>query len=103
MTTNMELAGQVGEGDGAAAAGEAWVSRRPESAVVLAENFLHFLFQPFLPIFRAKMEDVLRPIRATFSRNFKHTKKAFGRLSKIFFILVLKMRRSGFKTACTTS
>ena len=34
--------------------------------VALAKNFVHFFSQPFLPIFRNKMEDVLRPIKATF-------------------------------------
>ena len=67
MSTNMELASQVGKGDGAASAGEVWVSRRPEIAVVLAKKFLHFFPQTFLPIFRTKMEDAVRPIRATFS------------------------------------
>ena len=84
MTTNMELASQVGEGDGAPSAGEAWVSRRPESAVmVLAKKFLLF-FRPFLPIFRTKMENVLRPISATFFKKFQKCRKASGRLSKIF-------------------
>ena len=69
MTTNMELASQVGKGDGAASAGEVWVSRRPESAVVLAKDFL-FFFRPFLPIFRTKMENVLWPISATFFKKF---------------------------------
>ena len=58
----MELASQVGKGDGAAAAGEAWVSRRPESADS-----------------GGKLS-----IRATFFKKFKKCKKAFGRLSKIF-------------------
>ena len=64
MTTNMELAGQVGEGDGAAATCEVWVSRRPESDG--SGKKLFTFFRPFLPIFRTKIENVLRPISATF-------------------------------------
>ena len=79
MITNMELASQVGEGDGAASTGKAWVSRRPESGGGetggIGEKIIHFLYQPFLPISRTKMEDLLRSIRACFSRNFKNANK----------------------------
>ena len=80
----MELARQVGEGDGAASTGKAWVSRRPESGGIesgggetggIGEKIIHFLYQPFLPISRTKMEDLLRSIRACFSRNFKSANK----------------------------
>ena len=43
--------------------------------VVLAKNYITYLFQSFFPIFRTKIKDVLQPIRATFSRNFKNVKK----------------------------
>ena len=46
MTTNMELASQVGEGDGAPSAGEVWVSRRPESAGIGERLFTFFSTVP---------------------------------------------------------
>ena len=55
----MELASQVGEGDGTAAAGEVWVSRRPESAGIGEK----------LSIRATEVATVL------FSRNFKNVKK----------------------------
>ena len=93
----MELASQVGERDGAASAGKVWVSRRPESRGI-GEKLFTF-FQPFLPIFRTKKEDVLRPIKATFSRNIKNAKKASDQLSKIFSFWYTENGESSYKTA----
>ena len=75
MTTNMELASQVGKGDGAPAAGEVWVSRRPESAVmVLAKKFLLF-FSTVPPDFQNQNGKRVAANQCYFSRNFKNVEK----------------------------
>ena len=88
MTTNMELASQVGERDGAASAGEAWVSRRPESRGSetggIGEKLFTFFFSTVPPDFQKQNGRRIAANKSYILKKFEKCEKAPGRLSKIF-------------------
>ena len=94
MTTNMELASQVGERDGAASAGEAWVSRRPESCGIGEK-----LFTFFLTDFQNQNGRRIWTNQSYLFNKFQKCEKASGRLRKIFSFWYTENGESSYKTA----
>ena len=93
MITNMELASQVGEGDGAASTGKAWVSRRPESGGGesgggetggIGEKLFTFFFSTVPPDFQKQNGRRIAANKSYILKKFEKCEKAPGRLSKIF-------------------
>ena len=84
----MELARQVGEGDGAASTGKAWVSRRPESGGGetggIGEKLCTFFFSTVPPDFQKQNGRRIAANKSYILKKFEKREKAPGRLSKIF-------------------